>query len=251
MTIAEQPERAERARERRDRRCPRARCPSARAVAAISTGGVGVARRHRVHCCAFPSCGRPPRPIPCLQVRARRGASCALRCDGPQPTPTGRAHLLCEVATHTQPAPGLEPARARRVLILSADVGEGHAAAARALAEQIEALRAARGGDASSTGSPRWARWCARWSRTATASSCASSRGPTRSSTGCSRTSCPSALLARRLLCLLGSRPLARGRSPSTTRTSSSRPIRRSRSCWRGCGAGARCAARRSPRSPT
>jgi processive 1,2-diacylglycerol beta-glucosyltransferase len=34
---------------------------------------------------------------------------------------------------------GSQPARARRILILSADVGEGHAAAARALAEQIEA----------------------------------------------------------------------------------------------------------------
>jgi processive 1,2-diacylglycerol beta-glucosyltransferase len=34
--------------------------------------------------------------------------------------------------------PVSEPARPRRVLILSADVGEGHAAAARALAEQIE-----------------------------------------------------------------------------------------------------------------
>src|SRR5271157_1603031 len=32
-----------------------------------------------------------------------------------------------------------DPARPHRVLILSADVGEGHAAAARALAEQIEA----------------------------------------------------------------------------------------------------------------
>src|SRR3984885_9699515 len=32
-----------------------------------------------------------------------------------------------------------DPSRARRVLILSADVGEGHAAAARALAGQIEA----------------------------------------------------------------------------------------------------------------
>ncbi len=34
---------------------------------------------------------------------------------------------------------GSQPARARRILILSADVGEGHAAAARALAEQVEA----------------------------------------------------------------------------------------------------------------
>jgi len=34
---------------------------------------------------------------------------------------------------------GSHPARPRRILILSADVGEGHAAAARALAEQIEA----------------------------------------------------------------------------------------------------------------
>jgi UDP-N-acetylglucosamine:LPS N-acetylglucosamine transferase len=34
--------------------------------------------------------------------------------------------------------PVSDPARARRVLILSADVGEGHAAAARALADQID-----------------------------------------------------------------------------------------------------------------
>src|SRR5580658_247391 len=35
--------------------------------------------------------------------------------------------------------PVSDSARPRRILILSADVGEGHAAAARALAEQIEA----------------------------------------------------------------------------------------------------------------
>ena len=35
--------------------------------------------------------------------------------------------------------PVSDPARPRRVLILSADVGEGHAAAARALADQIDA----------------------------------------------------------------------------------------------------------------
>jgi processive 1,2-diacylglycerol beta-glucosyltransferase len=35
--------------------------------------------------------------------------------------------------------PEAEPARPQRVLVLSADVGEGHAAAARALAEQLEA----------------------------------------------------------------------------------------------------------------
>ncbi len=64
------------------------------------------------------------------------------------------------------------PRRRERVLILSADVGEGHAAAARALAEQI-------------AGSPHPAEvtvidglaamgpFCSRWSRTATASSCA------------------------------------------------------------------------------
>ncbi len=38
--------------------------------------------------------------------------------------------------------PGVPPTRPRRVLILSADVGEGHAAAARALAEQVRGSRA-------------------------------------------------------------------------------------------------------------
>ena len=51
---------------------------------------------------------------------------------------------------------------------------------------------------------------CAPWSRTAIACSCASCRGPTRSCTGCSSTSRRFAGLARRLLYLFGSRPLAR-----------------------------------------
>ncbi|HEY7935315.1 MAG TPA: glycosyltransferase [Solirubrobacteraceae bacterium] len=42
-------------------------------------------------------------------------------------------------ATHRKPTSSTRATRPRRVLILSADVGEGHAAAARALAEQIEA----------------------------------------------------------------------------------------------------------------
>src|SRR5438105_4398193 len=57
-------------------------------------------------------------------------------CSGPpsQPRRRGRSlmrrrHLKASASAETGP---------RRVLILSADVGEGHAAAARALAQQIE-----------------------------------------------------------------------------------------------------------------
>ena len=49
--------------------------------------------------------------------------------------PLRRVPCAC-VAPRTHSSGGTGP---RRVLILSADVGEGHAAAARALAQQIEA----------------------------------------------------------------------------------------------------------------
>jgi processive 1,2-diacylglycerol beta-glucosyltransferase len=49
-------------------------------------------------------------------------------------------HILMRLRNRkSRSRPVRDPSRARRVLILSADVGEGHAAAARALAEQIEA----------------------------------------------------------------------------------------------------------------
>ena len=47
----------------------------------------------------------------------------------------GRANLYATPQTQTQSSPGPRPSR---VLILSADVGEGHASAARALAQQVE-----------------------------------------------------------------------------------------------------------------
>src|ERR1700720_1395260 len=50
--------------------------------------------------------------------------------------PRTRRRSLRRSKVHVAPLAGAPPAR--RVLILSADVGEGHAAAARALAEQIE-----------------------------------------------------------------------------------------------------------------
>ena len=61
--------------------------------------------------------------------------------------------------------------RPQRVLVLSADVGEGHAAAARALAEQIEASPE-RAEVTVIDGLRRWGACCGRSSRTATASSC-------------------------------------------------------------------------------
>ena len=93
----------------------------------------------------------------------------------------------------------------------------------------------------SSTASPRWARCFAPSSRTATASSCASSRGPTRSSTGCSSTSCRSGWSPGACSACSAARPLARIDRRSTNRTSSSPPTPPSRSCSRDCAAPARC----------
>ena len=127
----------------------------------------------------------------------------------------------------------------RRVLILSADVGEGHAAAARALAEQIEAAPEHGRGHGHRRPRGDGAAACARWSRTATASSCASSRGPTRRLLAARSTSRRCAC-SRAGCCACSARARWRAASPSTTPTWSSRPTRRSRSCWRACAAPAR-----------
>ena len=118
-----------------------------------------------------------------------------------------------------------QPSKARRVLILSADVGEGHAAAARALAEQIEASPA--GAEVTIIdGLPRWVASCGLWSRTAIASSCACSldlhdrllaaqaRAAGRASSRGSSFAC-------------SARGRSRARSPNTSRTWSSRPTPR------------------------
>ena len=85
----------------------------------------------------------------------------------------------------SSPRPAHAP---QRVLVLSADVGEGHAAAARALARQIEDS----GQPAEVTvidGLAAMGACCSRSSRTDTGCSCGSCPGRTRSCTGCWSTS--------------------------------------------------------------
>src|SRR5579884_19145 len=70
----------------------------------------------------------------------RRGRTQSAVCPA---TPAGHSQMLAQTRKrnrrpgHERRHDGAAAARAQRVLILSADVGEGHAAAARALAAQV------------------------------------------------------------------------------------------------------------------
>ena len=187
--------------------------PRAAAAVAPSAPGervLGVAACMAPIVTSAPPCKRPACPVACTRSRARRGRprsrAPALRCNRPR---RGRAHP-CMRRRHRKRTLAPGPPAPRRVLILSADVGEGHAAAARALAQQIEASPQDGRGDGHRRPRRDGPRCCGPWSRTATACSCASSPGPTRSSTGCSSTCCRCAWSRAGCCALFGSRPLAR-----------------------------------------
>ena len=139
----------------------------------------------------------------------------------------------------------------RRVLILSADVGEGHAAAARALAEQIEASPAARRGDGHRR--PRGDGAAAAPGRRGRLPRPAAlhSRGPTRSSTGCSSTSRPFAPGRAPAALPLRLAPADARRSPSTTRRGRLDLPGGHRRAGPPAPHAAMSTARPSPRSPT
>ena len=190
----EQPERAERTPSAQASRAPRAASPAPRAPGRGQRGrGDGARGLYAVHFYALPRPrGRPARPATPVRSPERPAGHPPWAQSALSRRPTGE--LLPPMRTphrkrnRRRPTFASLAARPRRVLILSADVGEGHAAAARALARADRSL-AEHVEVTVIDGLAAMGPCCARSSRTATACSCASSRGPTRSCTGCSSTS--------------------------------------------------------------